>query len=83
MAPLMLEQRYPDYGRLFAVNHHIREILEPDAPENFALEVERKLTRRGLDRSQARPKLSFKPVREMRAAFRFVVVQSLVEILLY
>jgi hypothetical protein len=82
MPPLMLEQRYPNYVRFLAVNHHVWEILEPDSPEDLALEVERKLTRRGLDRSQARPKLSFEPFREMRATFRLVVVQSLVEILL-
>jgi hypothetical protein len=82
MPPLVLKQRYSDHGRLLAVNYYVREILESDSPEDFAREIERKLTRSRLDRSQARSKLSFEPVREMPAAFRVVVVQSLVEILL-
>jgi hypothetical protein len=74
MPLLVLEDRDSDRVSLFAVDHDIWKVFKPDAPEYFALEVERKLTWACLDCRQASSEFTLKPVREIQTTSGLVVV---------
>ena len=62
-----MSNEYHAYRVFFCpIDYYVGKTFEANPTVNAALEIERELTRRYLNRSQARPKFSFKTIREMR-----------------
>jgi hypothetical protein len=82
VAFLVLENRDPHDVQFLAIDDNVRKMAESKPSECGGTLVKRKLPRPGLNRRQTVPHFSLEPICQVPAAFRGIIIDRRVEVLL-